>query len=83
MGMDKQTDGREHLWGSIKYLILPKVTNDSTHLHNNKIMYYTHPKVIPYGRTNKRTNIYLIFRDKLSLPEGSLDRISSVNGCTL
>jgi hypothetical protein len=24
--------------------------------------------------TNKRTNIYSIFRDKLSLPEGSLDR---------
>ncbi len=26
------------------------------------------------GRTDKRTHIYSIFRDKLSLPEGSLDR---------
>jgi hypothetical protein len=25
------------------------------------------------GRTDRRTNIYSIFRDKLSLPEGSSD----------
>ncbi len=25
-------------------------------MHNNKIMYYTHPKVIPWGWTNKRTD---------------------------
>jgi hypothetical protein len=37
-------------------LILPKVTKDSNHLHNNKIMYYTHPKVIPWGWTNKQTD---------------------------
>jgi hypothetical protein len=44
-------------------------------------MYYTHPKVIPWERTdkwtnkqtNKRTNIYSIFRDKLLFPHGSLD----------
>jgi hypothetical protein len=30
-----------------------KVTKDSTHLHNDKIMNYTHPKVIPWGWTNK------------------------------
>jgi hypothetical protein len=28
------------------------------------------------GHTNKRKNIYSIFRDKLSLPEGSLDNIA-------
>jgi hypothetical protein len=27
------------------------------------------------GRTNKQTNIYSIFRDKLSLPEESLDYV--------
>jgi hypothetical protein len=44
------------LWGSIKQAILPKVAKDSTHLHNNKIMYYTHPKVIPWGQTNIQTD---------------------------
>ena len=47
-------------------------------MHNNKIMYYTHPKVIPWGWTNKQTDkrrdkYYSIFSDKLSLPDGSLD----------
>jgi hypothetical protein len=45
--MDRQTNKPKHLWGSIKKSILPKVTKDSTQLHNNKIMYYTNPKVIP------------------------------------
>ncbi len=53
---------------------------------NNYLIIYT-PKVIPWGqmdkqtngRTNKQTdgptNIYSIFRDKLSLPHGSLDSV--------
>jgi hypothetical protein len=35
-------------------LTLPKVTKGSTHLHNNKIMYYTHPKVISWGQTDRQ-----------------------------
>ncbi len=33
-----------------------KCNKSSTHLHNNKIVYYTHPKVIPWGQKNKWTN---------------------------
>ncbi len=42
--------------GFYKRIDLPKVTKDSSHLYNNKIMYSTHPKVIPRGFTEKLTN---------------------------
>jgi hypothetical protein len=55
---------------------------------NNYLIIYT-PKVIPWGQTDKQTNgqtnkqmdgwtnIYSIFRDKLSLPHGSSDNNNS------
>jgi hypothetical protein len=61
---------RKHLWGSIKYSILLKLTKDSTHLHNNKIMYHTHPKVIPWGWTNKQTD----YRGMDKRTKGQLDK---------
>jgi hypothetical protein len=78
MGTDKQTDRHTGTFvGFYQIINFTKSNKDLTHLHNNKIMYYTHPKVIPWGQTNKqtnkRTNIYSIFRDKFSLPEGTSD----------
>jgi hypothetical protein len=58
------------------------VTKDSTHLRNNKIMYYTpqsDPMGMDNGQTNKQTNFYSIFRDKLSLPDGSLDYKTAIH----
>jgi hypothetical protein len=64
----------------------PKIYEDT----NKYLLIYT-LTVIPWGRTdkwtnkrtnkqaNKWTNIYSIFRDKLSLPHGSLDRMRMVS----
>jgi hypothetical protein len=58
MGTDKQTDGRKNFWGSIKKSILTESNKrDATHLHKNKVMYYTHPKVIPWVQTNKQMDV--------------------------
>ena len=42
--------------GFYQIINFTKSNKDSTHLHNNKIMYYTHPKVIPWGQPNNQTN---------------------------
>ncbi len=64
--------------------------NEPKNIHNTIKNYsFITPKVIPWGRTDKRTNgqtneqtdrwtnICSLFRDKLSLPEGSSDCFGS------
>ncbi len=51
--------------------------NETQNIHNTikkLFIYYSHSDPMGTdGQTDKRTNIYSLFRDKLSLPEGSSD----------
>jgi hypothetical protein len=51
--------------------------DEPQNIHNiikNLFIYYSHSDPMGTdGQTNKWTNIYSLFRDKLSLPEGSSD----------
>ncbi len=51
--------------------------NEPQNIHNTKkilFIYYSHSDPMGTdGQTDKRTNIYSLFRDKLSHPEGSSD----------
>ncbi len=72
--MDKQTDrpmemGKTQGCKKMGYYLTNKPKNL---LNYYQIPTYLYSHSDPMG-TNKQTNIYSIFRDKLSLPEGSLD----------